>query len=395
MPLALYALTAGAFGIGVTEFVIMGLLLEVSADLDVTISAAGLLISGYALGVVAGAPILGALTGRWSRKTLLIALMVIFTLGNLACALAPNYWALMAARVLTAFAHASFFGVGSVVATGLVSPDRRASAIAIMFTGLTVANILGVPFGTWLGQAFGWRSTFWAVTLVGLAALAIIAAFVPRDDASVGEDDSGNTLAVLARPQVLLGLLTTVLSWVGVFAAFTYIAPILTRITGFSESAVSPILLVFGGGLIAGNLIGGKFADRWLGPAVLGSLALLSAVLFAMSFAVHEKVGAVIAIGVFGAAAFATVPPLQMWVLEKAEGAGQGLASSFNIAAFNLGNATGAWLGGMVIDHGPGLGAVIWIAGLVPMAAFAVAFAAQRMEHRRTTREAVCDPATS
>lgn len=395
MPLALYALTAGAFGIGVTEFVIMGLLLEVSADLDVTISAAGLLISGYALGVVAGAPILGALTGRWSRKTLLIALMVIFTLGNLACALAPNYWALMAARVLTAFAHASFFGVGSVVATGLVSSDKRASAIAIMFTGLTVANILGVPFGTWLGQAFGWRSTFWAVTLVGLAALAIIAAFVPRDDASAGEDDSGNTLAVLARPQVLLGLLTTVLSWVGVFAAFTYIAPILTRITGFSESAVSPILLVFGGGLIAGNLIGGKFADRWLGPAVLGSLALLSAVLFAMSFAVHEKVAAVIAIGVFGAAAFATVPPLQMWVLEKAEGAGQGLASSFNIAAFNLGNATGAWLGGMVIDHGPGLGAVIWIAGLVPMAAFAVAFAAQRMEHRRTTREAVCDPATS
>lgn len=395
MPLALYALTAGAFGIGVTEFVIMGLLLEVSADLDVTISAAGLLISGYALGVVAGAPILGALTGRWSRKTLLIALMVIFTLGNLACALAPNYWALMAARVLTAFAHASFFGVGSVVATGLVSSDKRASAIAIMFTGLTVANILGVPFGTWLGQAFGWRSTFWAVTLVGLSALAIIAAFVPRDDASAGEDDSGNTLAVLARPQVLLGLLTTVLSWVGVFAAFTYIAPILTRITGFSESAVSPILLVFGGGLIAGNLIGGKFADRWLGPAVLGSLALLSAVLFVMSFAVHEKVTAVIAIGVFGAAAFATVPPLQMWVLEKAEGAGQGLASSFNIAAFNLGNAIGAWLGGAVIDHGPGLSAVIWIAGLVPMAAFAVAFAAQRMEHRRTTRKAVCDPATS
>ncbi|MAS14484.1 MAG: MFS transporter [Nitratireductor sp.] len=395
MPLALYALAAGAFGIGVTEFVIMGLLLEMSADLDVTISAAGLLISGYALGVVAGAPILGALTGRWSRKTLLIALMVIFTLGNLACALAPNYWALMAARVLTAFAHASFFGVGSVVATGLVSPDRRASAIAIMFTGLTVANILGVPFGTWLGQAFGWRSTFWAVTLVGLAALAIIAAFVPRDDASAGEDDSGNTLAVLARPQVLLGLLTTVLSWVGVFAAFTYIAPILTRITGFSESAVSPILLVFGGGLIAGNLIGGKFADRWLGPAVLGSLALLSAVLFVMSFAVHEKVSAVIAIGVFGAAAFATVPPLQMWVLEKAEGAGQGLASSFNIAAFNLGNAIGAWLGGAVIDRGPGLGAVIWIAGLVPIAAFAVAFAAQRMEHRRTRREAVCDPATS
>ena len=165
MPLALYALTAGAFGIGVTEFVIMGLLLEVSADLGVTISSAGLLISGYALGVVAGAPLLGAFTGKWPRKTLLMSLMVVFTLGNLACALAPDYWSLMAARVLTAFAHASFFGVGSVVATGLVAPHRKASAIAIMFTGLTVANILGVPFGTWLGQAYGWRATFWAVTL--------------------------------------------------------------------------------------------------------------------------------------------------------------------------------------------------------------------------------------
>ncbi len=168
MPLALYALAAGAFGIGITEFVIMGLLLDVSADLGVSISAAGLLISGYALGVVVGAPLLGAITGRWSKKTLLMSLMVVFTVGNLACALAPDYWSLMAARVLTAFAHASFFGVGSVVATGLVPANKKASAIAIMFTGLTVANILGVPFGTWLGQAYGWRSTFWAVTLVGM-----------------------------------------------------------------------------------------------------------------------------------------------------------------------------------------------------------------------------------
>ncbi|MCR4267403.1 MFS transporter [Nitratireductor sp. ZSWI3] len=380
MPLALYALTAGAFGIGVTEFVIMGLLLEVSADLGVTISAAGLLISGYALGVVAGAPILGALTGRWSRKTLLMALMVVFTLGNLACALAPDYATLMAARVLTAFAHASFFGVGSVVATGLVAPDRKASAIAIMFTGLTVANILGVPFGTWLGQAYGWRSTFFAVTLIGVAALAVIALLVPRDDRQEEGEGTGGALAVLGRPQVLLGLLTTVLSWVGVFAAFTYIAPILTRITGFSESAVSPILLVFGGGLIAGNLVGGRLADRSLVPAMLGSLVALSAMLFAMSFAMHEKVAAVVAIGLFGAAAFATVPPLQMWVLEKAEGAGQGLASSFNIAAFNLGNAIGAWLGGAVIDRGPGLDAVVQVAGFVPLAALAVALLAQWLD---------------
>ena len=277
MPLALYALTAGAFGIGVTEFVIMGLLLDVSADLGVSISAAGLLISGYALGVVVGAPLLGAIAGRWSKKTLLMSLMVVFTIGNLACALAPDYWTLMAARVLTAFAHASFFGVGSVVATGLVPANKKASAIAIMFTGLTVANILGVPFGTWLGQAYGWRSTFWAVTLVGLAALAVIALLVPRDEQGRrGEEASEGVLAVLGRRAVLLGLLTTVLSWVGVFAGFTYIAPILTSITGFSEAAVSPILLVFGGGLVVGNLLGGRLADRRLVPTVLGSLVALS-----------------------------------------------------------------------------------------------------------------------
>ena len=380
MPLALYALTAGAFGIGVTEFVIMGLLLEVSADLGVTISSAGLLISGYALGVVAGAPLLGAFTGKWPRKTLLTSLMVVFTLGNLACALAPDYWSLMAARVLTAFAHASFFGVGSVVATSLVAPDRKASAIAIMFTGLTVANILGVPFGTWLGQAYGWRATFWAVTLIGIAALAVIAFLVPSDERTEDEADTGGALSVLGRGPVLLGLLTTVLSWVGVFAAFTYIAPILTQITGFSDSAVSPILLVFGGGLVVGNLLGGRLADRRLVPTMLGSLVVLSVVLLGMTFAIHNRILAVIAVGLLGAAAFATVAPLQIWVLEKAEGAGQGLASSFNIAAFNLGNAIGAGLGGLIIAHGPGLGAIPWIAGLVPLAALLVALAAPRLQ---------------
>ena len=230
MPLALYALTAGAFGIGVTEFVIMGLLIEVGRDLRVSIPAAGLLISGYALGVVVGAPIMTLATARWPRKTVLLVLMGIFTIGNLACAVAPDYWSLMAARVLTAFAHGTFFGVGSVVATTLVPANKKASAIAVMFTGLTVANILGVPFGTWLGQHFGWRATFYAVTLVGMLALAIIAAFVPKDSEKPVPSNLRKDLAVLARPQVLMGLLTTVLSWVGVFAVFTYIAPILTRL---------------------------------------------------------------------------------------------------------------------------------------------------------------------
>ncbi len=394
MPLALYALTAGAFGIGVTEFVIMGLLIDVSKDLGVSISAAGLLISGYALGVVIGAPILGAISGKWSKKTLLMALMVVFTIGNLACALAPDYWTLMAARVLTAFAHASFFGVGSVVATSLVAPNKKASAIAIMFTGLTVANILGVPFGTWLGQAYGWRSTFWTVTLIGIAALAVIALLVPKDKASDAQKEgSQGVAAVLGRRSVILGLLTTVLSWVGVFAGFTYIAPILTEITGFSAAAVSPILLVFGGGLVVGNLFGGWLADRHLMPTIIGSLIALSVVLLAMTATIHQPVLAVISIALFGAAAFATVAPLQMWVLAKAEGAGQGLASSFNIAAFNLGNAIGAWLGGAVIDHGPGLGGVTFIAGLVPIAALAVALIAIRLDRKEGLRNARLSPA--
>jgi len=394
MPLALYALTAGAFGIGVTEFVIMGLLIDVSKDLGVSISAAGLLISGYALGVVIGAPILGAISGKWSKKTLLMALMVVFTIGNLACAIAPDYWTLMAARVLTAFAHASFFGVGSVVATSLVAPNKKASAIAIMFTGLTVANILGVPFGTWLGQAYGWRSTFWAVTLIGVAAFIVIALLVPKDKASdTQEEASQGVLAVLGRRAVLLGLLTTVLSWVGVFAGFTYIAPILTQITGFSEAAVSPILLVFGGGLVIGNLAGGWLADRHLMPTIVGSLIALAVVLLAMTAVIHQPVLMVIAIALFGAAAFATVAPLQMWVLAKAEGAGQGIASSFNIAAFNLGNAIGAWLGGAVIDHGPGLGSVTLVAGLVPIAALAVALIAIRMDKSRSGNAAQLSPA--
>jgi DHA1 family inner membrane transport protein len=380
MPLALYALTAGAFGIGVTEFVIMGLLIEVGGDLGVSISAAGLLISGYALGVVVGAPIMTIATARWPRKTVLLVLMAIFTIGNLACALAPDYWSLMAARVLTAFAHGTFFGVGSVVATTLVAPDKKASAIAIMFTGLTVANILGVPFGTWLGQGLGWRATFFAVTHVGVAAFAIIALFVPQDKEKPAPSNLKQDLAVLARPQVLLGLLTTVLSWIGVFGVFTYIAPILTRLSGFSDAAVSPILLVFGGGLVVGNLVGGRLADRWLLPTVLGSLAALAVVLFLMTFAIHSQIAVVVFVALLGAVGFATVPPLQMWVLHKADGAGQSLASSFNIAAFNLGNAIGAWVGGMVIASGPGLGALPWVAALAPLAALAVALYAIRSD---------------
>jgi len=389
MPLALYALTVGAFGIGVTEFVIMGLLLEIGADLDVSIASAGLLITGYALGVVAGAPLLTTLTGRWSRKTVLVGLMMIFTLGNAACALAPGYGFLMAARVFTALAHGTFFGVGSVVASGLVAADRRASAIAAMFTGLTVANILGVPFGTWLGQQLGWRATFWAVSLIGIAALAVIVLLVPKDRAPTELGDWRADLLAMTRRPVLLGLATTVLGFGGVFAVFTYVAPMLTQIAGFADRSVSPILLVFGGGLVVGNLLGGRLADRALVATVFGTLASLTVVLGLMTFALHDRIATVIFVGLLGATGFATVAPLQMWVMEKTHGAGQSLASSFNIAAFNLGNALGAWIGGLVIEHGVGLAAIPLVAALLPLAAVIVVTVGLRLDRPLVASEAV------
>ncbi|MBB6248224.1 MFS transporter [Rhodanobacter sp. A1T4] len=395
-PLALYALTAGAFGIGTTEFVIMGLLLQVAADLHVSIAAAGLLITGYALGVFVGAPLLTAATSRLHRKTALVALMLIFTVGNLASALAPNYTVLMIARVITSLAHGTFFGVGAVVATGLVAEDRKASAISIMFTGLTVATLLGVPAGAWLGHAYGWRATFWAVTAIGVVATAIIALLVPSDRSDTAPALFLEELRGIAKLQVLLGLLMTVLGFAGVFTVFTYIQAILTGVTGvtgFADSSVSPILLVFGGGLVVGNLLGGRLADRKLTPTLLGSLIALAIVLGAMTFALHSKPAMIVFTGLLGIAAFATVAPLQLRVLQKAAGSGQSLASSFNIAAFNLGNAIGAWLGGVVITHGPGMTAVTWVAALVTISGLVVALVSVRLDSVRRVESrtsAVC-----
>ena len=392
MPVGVYALTAGAFGIGTTEFVIMGLLMQVAADLHVSIASAGLLISGYALGVFAGAPLLTAATGRLPRKAVLVALMVVFTLGNLACALAPNYELLMAARVLTSLAHGTFFGVGAVVATSLVDEDRKASAISIMFTGLTVATLLGVPAGAWLGLHYGWRTTFWAVAAIGVVATVVIATLVPRDRGAHEAGRLGDELRAIARPPVLLGLLMTVLGFGGMFTVYTFIQPLLTQVTGFADAAVSPILLVFGVGMIAGNLLGGRFADRGLGKALVGTLAALAVVMALMAFALHSKVAMVLFTGLLGAAAFATVSPLQLWVLRKAEGA-QSLASSLNIGAFNLGNAFGAWLGGAVIAHGIGLPALTWIGALVPASALLVALYALRRERADDAVAACADAA--
>jgi len=391
-PLALYALTAGAFGIGTTEFVIMGLLVPLAADLHVSIVAAGLLISGYALGVVVGAPLLTALTRGMPRKTVLLALMAIFTVGNIICALAPSYEVLMVARVVTSLAHGTFFGVGAVVATGLVAADRKASAISTMFSGLTVATLLGVPAGAWLGTHFGWRSTFWAVAAIGVIATLVIATLVPKDSGERAATGFGEEIKAVARPQVLLGLLMTALGFAGVFTVFTYIQPLLMQVSGFAEATVSPILLVFGGGLIIGNLLGGRLADRRLVPALLGTLTALAIVLAAMTFALPSQPAAIVFTGLLGIAAFATVAPLQLRVLQQARGAGESVASSLNIAAFNLGNALGAWLGGTVIDHGPGLGAVTWVAALVTLSGLAVAVWSVRHERTRRVQAAGIAP---
>ncbi|MBO9667885.1 MAG: MFS transporter [Bdellovibrio sp.] len=346
----------GAFGIGTTEFVIMGLLQEVSHDLGVSISSAGLLISGYALGVALGAPILSLLAVRFSKKRMLVVLMAIFTLGNLICALAPNYWLLMAARVITSLAHGTFFGIGSVVATNVVRRDQKALAIALMFTGLTIANIAGVPFGTWLGQHYGWRTTFWAVTAIGPIAMLALQFLIPMDRDITAVDVKAE-IAALRQPNVLSGLLITVVGFAAVFAIFTYIAPILTGLTKLPESWISPLLLLFGAGLILGNILGGKFADRNLRMALLGSLAALTVVSIGFSLFAHSQIAMMVLVFLLGFTGFATVPPLQMNVLESAKQAPI-LASALNIAAFNVGNALGAWVGGLVIDHGPGLIAV-------------------------------------
>ncbi|PZX11313.1 DHA1 family inner membrane transport protein [Palleronia aestuarii] len=379
MPIALYALAIGAFGIGVTEFVIMGLLVEVANSLSVSVATAGTLISGYALGVVFGAPVLTALTSRSSHKRLLLGLMALFVVGNAACALAPTYGALMAARVLTALTHGTFFGVGSVVAQGLVARDRQASAIAIVFTGLTLANVLGVPFGTWLGQQTDWRMTFWAVSAIGIAGWAVMWMVLPAG----GRSDAGDwraDLAVLGRVPVLRGLSMTVLGYAGVFAVFTYIAPLLTETAGFGNAAVSPILLGFGAGLVVGNLVGGRLADRHLAPTILGTLCALLLVLILLGLGAESRWATAALTAALGAAGFATVAPLQTWVMAQAGDVGQAMAGSVNIAAFNLGNAIGAWAGGVLISIGAGYGTLPFLAALFPLAALGVGAIALRRD---------------
>ncbi|CAB5715285.1 Inner membrane transport protein ydhP [Delftia tsuruhatensis] len=379
MPLSLLALAAGAFGIGTTEFIIMGLLTQVSQDLHISIPTAGTLISGYAIGVAVGAPVLTLLTRQWPRKRLLLALMLIFIAGNLAAAFAPSYAWLMSARVLTSLTHGTFFGVGAVVATGLVPVDKKASAIALMFSGLTLATLLGVPAGAWIGQMFGWRSAFLAVAVIGVLAFAILAAFVPRDQGRPEVTPLAQELAVLANGQVWLGLGITAFGFAGVFALYTYVEPLLTQVTHMGDSLVALTLLLFGAGLAAGNLLGGKLADRGVMRALVWSIVALMLVLASGRWAFGHQAVAMAYVIVLGIVAFATVAPMQMRVLEQAGPHGANLVSSLNIAAFNLGNALGAWAGGMALAGGLGLVHLGWTAAALTAVGLVLVFWSSRL----------------
>lgn len=368
MPLALLALAISAFGIGTTEFVMMGLLPDVADDLGTSVPTAGYLVSAYALGVVIGAPLLTALGSRIPRKRMLVGLMAVFTVGNLASALAPTFGLLVAGRLLAGLPHGAFFGVGAVVAARLVREGRQARAVATMFLGLTVANIVGVPAATLLGQQFGWRATFLVVAGIGLAAMAALARLVPALPAEE-RTGLGSELRALGNRQVLLGLLTTVFGFAGIFAVYSYLASMMTEVTGFAAGSVPLVLALFGIGMTLGALAAGPLTDRALRPTLYGSLGALALVLAVFPLAARAEWTALVAVVLIGAVGFLTTTPLQMLVMNKAQQAPT-LAAASNQSAFNLANGGGAWAGGLALTAGWGwtspalVGAVLAALGL-------------------------------
>jgi len=381
MPLPLLALALAAFAIGTSEFVIMGLLPDLSRDLHVSIPSAGLLVSGYAMGVVIGAPILAIATARLPRRAALLGLIGCYALGNLLCAVAPGYGLLMAARILTALCHGAFFGIGSIVAADLVPPSRRGQAIAIMFSGLTLANVLGVPAGTALGQAVGWRAAFWCVVGIAAAATAAIAWAVPRLPRPLAVGLLREFRAV-GKPQVVLAMLISVVSSASLFSVFTYIAPMLEGVSLLSPHAVSWLLLLFGVGITAGNFLGGRLADWRLMPGVAGVQVALIATLALLTLSVHAAVPVACTLLLWGVLSFAVATPLQMRVVDAAPEA-PNLVATLNQGAFNLGNAAGAWLGGLAIGAGVRYGALPWLGAALSGVALGLTGLAMALERGR------------
>ena len=367
MPIALFALALGGFGIGLTEFVIMGLLPEVAADFAVSEAVAGYLISGCALAVAVGAIGLTVAITRIDRKKALVGLMVIFIAGNVLSALAPSYEMMMLGRIVAALSHGAFFGIGAVVAANLVPANRKAAAISLMFAGLTLANVLGVPIGTFIGQAAGWRSTFWVISVIGVVSLIGIALLIP---AMAGRTGGGSILAefrIFRSGQVWASMIITVLGYGGMFGAFSYIAFTLTGVSGFAASTVPWLLVLFGVGLFVGNIVGGRAADRNLGRTLLVLLVGLIVILVAFALLASSQVATLVLLVLMGGFGFATVPGLQMRIMNFA-GDAPTLASGANIAAFNVGNAFGAWVGGLTIAAGLGYASPLWAGAAVTLA---------------------------
>lgn len=388
MPLALWALTLSAFAIGTTEFVIVGLLPVIAADLAVSLPSAGLLVSLYALGVAVGAPLLTALSSKMPRKTLLIGLMALFTLGNLLGAMAPDYGSLMLARVLTGMAHGVFFSIGSTIATSLVPKEKAASAIALMFTGLTVALVTGVPLGTFVGQYLGWQAVFYAVAALGFIAMIGSALLVPNNLPQQKSATFVEQLQVLTEPRLLMVYAKTALGYGGSFIAFTYLAAILQDVSGFSTDHIALLMLLYGVSVAIGNIWGGKLADQ-KGPIAALKLIFfgLAAVLLLLSFTAPHPVLAALTVLLWGAVAFGNVPGLQLYVVRQAQiytPKAVDVASGLNIAAFNLGIAFGAWAGGIVVSQ-LGLMYTPWIGALIVALAYGLTHLSGRLDQRLNT----------
>ncbi|NEI72755.1 MFS transporter [Rhizobium lusitanum] len=388
MPLALFALTIAAYAIGTTEFVIVGLLPTVANDLHINLPLAGLIVSVYALGVTFGAPILTALTGRIERKPLLLGLMALFIVGNSMAALSPGYAPLLVARVLSAFAHGVFFSVGSTIAADLVPENRRASAIAMMFMGLTVAIVTGVPLGTFIGQTFGWRATFAAVAGLGIIAFAGIALLLPSNLKKAPPASIGEQIRVLASGRLLIVFAMTALGYGGTFVAFTFLASILQEVTGFAASAVSLILVLYGIAIAIGNIVGGRLANGNPVRALTWLFAAQALVLVLFSFTAVSPWLTLPTLAALGFLSFANVPGLQLYVVQLARQvrpAAVDVASALNIAAFNLGIAAGAWIGGLVVESSLGLGATPWVGAILVVAALVLTLWSGALDRRSSS----------
>ncbi|HEV7980242.1 MFS transporter [Amycolatopsis sp.] len=385
MPVALIALAIGAFGIGTTEFVMMGVLPQAAADFGVSIPSAGYLITGYALGVVVGAPLLTALAVRLPRKTMLLAMMGLFTLGNVLFAMSPNQEIGVVFRFIAGLPHGAFFGAGAVVASSLVEKGNRAKAVSMMFMGLTLANVVGVPLGTLLGQKVGWRATFLVVAVIGLLAIGAIAKLVPHQGRPVSPSLRGE-LGAFRRPQVWLALAIVTFGLGGVFACLSYIAPMLTDVAGYSPTNVTLLLSLAGIGMTIGNFLGGRLADKALMPGLYASLLALAAVLGIFTITAQGKVGAAITIFFVGLAGFMIGPMMQARIMEKAGGT-PSLVSAAVQSAFNIANSIGAYLGGLVIAGGLGLLAPNWVGAVLAVIGLSIAVVSGGMD-RREDREA-------